>query len=70
VCENRVLRRIFGPRGNEITGGRRKLHNELHKIVVFAKYRKIRLAEYVERMGTILKGFGGKSSRKNITRKT
>jgi hypothetical protein len=28
VFENRVLRRIFGPKGDEATGGRRKLHNE------------------------------------------
>jgi hypothetical protein len=28
VFENRVLRRIFGPRREEVTGGRRKLHNE------------------------------------------
>jgi len=25
---NRVLRRIFGPKRNEVTGERRKLHNE------------------------------------------
>jgi hypothetical protein len=31
VFENRVLRRIFGPKGNEVTGGWRKLrHEELH----------------------------------------
>jgi hypothetical protein len=28
VFENRVLRRIFGPRRDEVTGGWRKLHNE------------------------------------------
>ena len=28
VFENRVLRRIFGPRRDEVTGLRRKLHNE------------------------------------------
>jgi len=28
VFENRVLRRIFGPRRNEVTGEWRKLHNE------------------------------------------
>jgi hypothetical protein len=28
VFENRVLRRIFGPRRDEITGEWRKLHNE------------------------------------------
>jgi hypothetical protein len=26
--ENRVLRRIFGPKRDEVTGGSRKLHNE------------------------------------------
>jgi hypothetical protein len=26
--KNRVLRRIFGPKREEVTGGRRKLHNE------------------------------------------
>jgi len=28
VFENRVLRRIFGPKRDKITGERRKLHNE------------------------------------------
>jgi len=28
VCENSVLRRIFGPRRNQVTGEWRKLHNE------------------------------------------
>jgi hypothetical protein len=33
VFENRVLGRIFGPKGDEVTGGWRKLHNEqLHKL--------------------------------------
>jgi hypothetical protein len=27
VFENRVLRRIFGPKRDEVTGERRKLHN-------------------------------------------
>jgi hypothetical protein len=26
--ENRVLRRIFGPKRDEVTGGWRKMHNE------------------------------------------
>jgi hypothetical protein len=31
--ENKVLRRIFGPKMNEVTGVRRKLHNkELHDL--------------------------------------
>jgi hypothetical protein len=28
VFENRVLRRIFGSKRDEVTGGRKKLHNE------------------------------------------
>ena len=28
VFENRVLRKIFGPRRNEVTGEWRRLHNE------------------------------------------
>jgi hypothetical protein len=33
VFENRMLRRIFGPRGDEVIGGWRKLHNEeLHNL--------------------------------------
>jgi hypothetical protein len=33
VFENRVLRRIFGPKRDEETGGLRKLHNEeLHNL--------------------------------------
>jgi hypothetical protein len=33
VFENRVLRRIFGPKKDEMAGGWRKLHNEeLHNL--------------------------------------
>jgi hypothetical protein len=33
LFENRVLRRIFGPRRDEVTGDWRKLHNEeLHNL--------------------------------------
>jgi hypothetical protein len=33
VFENRVLRRIFGPKRDEVTGEWRKLHNEeLHNL--------------------------------------
>jgi hypothetical protein len=35
VFENRVLRRIFGPKRDEVTGGWRKLHKEeLHNLYV------------------------------------
>jgi hypothetical protein len=33
LIESRVLRRIFGPKRDEVTGGWRKLHNgELHNM--------------------------------------
>jgi hypothetical protein len=32
VFENRVLRRIFGPKVDEVTGGCRKLYNEFHNL--------------------------------------
>jgi hypothetical protein len=35
VSENRVLRRIFGPKREEVAGGWRRLHNEeLHQILL------------------------------------
>jgi hypothetical protein len=58
VFENRVLRRIFGPKRDEVTGGWRKLHNEeLHNlysspsIIRIIKLRRKRLIEHVARMG-------------------
>jgi len=60
VCENRVLRRIFGPKREEVAGGCRRLHNEeLHKLYVspnvikVIKSRRIRLAGNIARMGKI-----------------
>jgi transcription termination factor 2 len=54
----RVLRRIFGPKRDEETGGWRKLHNdELHKlysspsIIRIIKSRRMRWAGHVARMG-------------------
>jgi len=39
VFENRVLRRMFGPKYDEVTGELRKLHNEeLHLLVLKPKY--------------------------------
>jgi hypothetical protein len=49
VFENRVLRRIFGPRRDEVAGEWRKLHNqELHdlysspSIISIMKLRRMR----------------------------
>jgi len=58
VFENRVLRRVFGSKRDEVTGEWRKLHNEvlrdlysLPNIVRVVKSRRMRWAEHVARMG-------------------
>jgi hypothetical protein len=58
VFENRVLRRIFGPKRDEVTGEWRKLHNkELYalysspNIIRVIKSRRQRWAGHVARMG-------------------
>jgi hypothetical protein len=60
VFENRVLRRIFGPKRDEVTGGLRKLHNEelhglysLPSIVRVIKARRMRWVWHVARMGEV-----------------
>ena len=58
MFENRVLRRIFGPRRDEVTGEWRKLHNEelndpysSHNIVRVITSRRMRRAGHVVRRG-------------------
>jgi hypothetical protein len=58
VFENRVLRRIFGPKKDGVTGGWRKLYyEELHnlyyspRIIIIIKSRRMRWAGHVARMG-------------------
>jgi hypothetical protein len=58
VFENRVLRKIFVWKRDEVTGGWRKLHNEeLHNlysspsIIRMIKSRRMRWAGHVARMG-------------------
>jgi hypothetical protein len=58
MFENRVLRRIFGPKREEVTGEWRKLHNgelnhlySLPNIVRMIKSRIMRWAGHVARMG-------------------
>jgi len=58
VFENRVLRTVFGPKRDEVTGEWRKLHNEelrdlysLPNIVRVVKSRRMRWAGNVARIG-------------------
>jgi len=58
VFENRVLRRVFGSKRDEVTGEWRKLHNEeprdlysLPYIVRMVKSRRMRWMGHVARMG-------------------
>jgi hypothetical protein len=58
VFEDRVLRKIFGPKRDEVTGGWRKRHNEellnlysSPSIIRMIKTRRMKWAGYVERMG-------------------
>ena len=58
MFQNRVLRRVFGPKRDEVTGEWRKMHNEelndlysLPNIVWVVKSRRMRRAWHVARMG-------------------
>jgi hypothetical protein len=69
VFENKVLRRIFGPKWDEVTGEWRKLHNEMLQdlysspcIIRIIKRRRMRWAGNIARMRT--------TGRKSTTRKT
>ena len=54
VCENRVMRRIFGPKRDKVTWERGKVHDEelndlycSHNIVQVIKLRRIRWVGHV-----------------------
>jgi hypothetical protein len=73
VFENRVLRRIFEPKRDEVIIGWRKLHNErLHNlygspsIIRMIKLRRMKWAGHLARMWRrgIHIGLGGKARRK------
>ena len=58
VFENRVLRGVFGPKWDEVTGELRKLHNEelsdrycSHNIIQEIKSRRMRWAGHIACMG-------------------
>jgi hypothetical protein len=76
VFENRVLRRIFGPKRDAVTGKCRKLHNQkLHNfysspnIIRQIKSSRMRWGGGGG-MWHNVQGFGGKARRKETTRKT
>ena len=69
VFENRVLRRICGPKRKEVIGQWRQLHNEeltylysSPNIIQVTKSRRIRWAGHAARVGErrCIQGFGGK----------
>jgi hypothetical protein len=69
VFENRVLRKIFGPKRDQVTGEWTKLHNEelsdlysSPNIVWVIKSRITRWAGHVARMATV-EVYGGKNLR-------
>jgi hypothetical protein len=64
VFDNRVLRRMFGPKRDEVTRGWRQLHNEeLHdlccslSIIGIIKSRRMRWAGHVARTGEERKAY-------------
>ena len=78
VFENRMLRRRFGPKTDEMAGELRKVHNEelnylfLSNIVRMIKSRRMSLARNVACMGRVecIQGFGGETRVKETTWKT
>jgi hypothetical protein len=79
VFENRVLRRIFGPKRNQVTGIWRKLHNEeLHNlyqspnIIRMIKSRRKRWAGHVgctgEKMNAYRNLMGKPEGKRPLTR--
>jgi hypothetical protein len=77
VFENRVLRRIFGPKRDEVTGEWRKLNNgQLHNlysspdIIRQIKFKENEVGRAYETHGRgekRVQGFGGKAQRKRTT---
>ena len=71
MFENRVLRRVFGPKREEVTGKLRKLHIDelsdlypLPNIVRVVKSRRMRWAGHVARMEEgrgVHRGSGGET---------
>jgi hypothetical protein len=70
VFENRVLRRIFGPKRERLRGGWRQMHNEeLHDLysspilIRIMKSRRMRWARHVAKMGNTYCWWGSQKER-------
>jgi hypothetical protein len=79
VLENRVLRRIFGPKGDEVTGGWGKLHNEnFHNLYSSSSIIKVTKSRRMGGKGIYhecgeeecIWDIDGKTRRKETSRKT
>jgi hypothetical protein len=78
VLANRVLRRIFGPKRDEVIESWRKLHNELHNLFFtkqnynyeVKKNEMGRVYSTYGREDKCVHNFGYKSRGKETTRKT
>ena len=79
MFENRVLRRIFGPKRDEVTEERRKLHNKelsdvysSSSIFLVIKFGRKRWAGHVAIWGVerCILGFGGETQGKESAWKT
>jgi hypothetical protein len=77
VFENRVLRRIFGQKRDEVTSEWRKLHSkELRdlysspSIIRIIKSRRMKWEGHVARMGEKRNAYSQKARGKETTRKT
>jgi hypothetical protein len=77
VFENRVLRKIFGPKKDEVTGEWRRLHNDdlrdvysSPSIIRIIKSRRMRWAVHAARMGEKRGAYRLKARGKETSRKT
>jgi hypothetical protein len=79
IFENRVLRRIFGPKRDEVTGEWRRIHNK----ELYALYHSLNIVRVINSTGQMgktcityegdercIKGFGEKICGKETTGKT
>jgi hypothetical protein len=56
VFENRVLRKMFGPKEDEVAGNGRKMHDELHNLYSSLNFIEViisRRMEHATRMGAM-----------------